>query len=338
VSSFSVLLPVRNGWPYVQECVASVLAQTHSDFELHVLDNASSDETLPWLRSLKDERLRISTSEESLTIEQSWARARSVAKREFMTLIGHDDRLEPGFLASIDDLIRRHPQAVLYQTGACLINARGRKIRSCWPVPERETAADYLRARFGPQRDMFGTGFVFRSADYDRVGGIPPFERLFFADDALWLSLLGDDGYKACEPAELCAVRVHPRSESASLPSAWRPILRGVTQITKFFQAFQAAHASVRAVMAELLPQFLLTYHRNVLIFALVDACQKGQRLPAADVRVIEESLASTDAAAASALRRGAEVRLVSLLNRSPLRRCVPLLWRMYYALRTRSL
>jgi hypothetical protein len=29
-----------------------------------------------------------------------------------------------------------------------------------------------------------------RSADYDRVGGIPPFEKLFFADDALWLSLL----------------------------------------------------------------------------------------------------------------------------------------------------
>jgi hypothetical protein len=331
-------LPVRNGWPYVQECVASVLAQTHRDFELHVLDNASTDETLPWLRSLEDERLRISTSATSLSIDQSWARARTVPKREFMTLIGHDDRLEPGFLEAVDGLIRRHPRAALYQTGAYLINAQGRKIRSCWPVPERETAADYLRARFGPRRDMSGTGFVFRSADYERVGGIPPFERLFFADDALWLSLLGDEGYKACEPAELCAVRVHPRSESASLPSAWRPILRGVGQITEFFQKFQAAHASVRAVMAELLPQFLLKYHRSVLIFALVDACQKGQRLPASDVGVIEESLASTDAVAASALLRGTEVRLVSLLNRSPLRRCVPWLWKIYYALRTRSL
>jgi glycosyltransferase involved in cell wall biosynthesis len=337
VSSFSVFLPVRNGWPYVQECVASILGQTHTDLELHVLDNISDDDTVPWLRSLNDERLKIWLAEQPLPIEQNWARVKALPKREFMTLIGHDDRLEPEFLAAVDALIARQPDAALYQTGSRLINARGRTIRNGRPVPERETAADYLRARFKLERDISGTGFVFRSADYDRLGGIPQFERLFFADDALWLAIL-DGGYKAADPRELCAVRVHPRSESASLPSAWRPILRGLNRFTAHLRAFAPRDAASRAVIAELLPSFLLAYHRNILIFALVDASTRGRRLDAASVREIEASLAATDERVARDLARGGKVRVVDWLNRSPLRRLTPRLWKLYYVLSTRSL
>ena len=38
----SVVLPVRNGVPYVREAVQSVLAQTYADLELVVLENWSS--------------------------------------------------------------------------------------------------------------------------------------------------------------------------------------------------------------------------------------------------------------------------------------------------------
>ncbi len=75
---FSVILPVRNGWPYVQECVESVLAQTHQDFELIVLDNQSTDQTLQWIESLGDPRIRVYRSNEPLTIVESWARALDV--------------------------------------------------------------------------------------------------------------------------------------------------------------------------------------------------------------------------------------------------------------------
>ena len=56
-----VVLPVRNGWPYLPAAVDSVLNQTYRNFELIVIDDGSTDEGRAWLaaRALQDDRLRL---------------------------------------------------------------------------------------------------------------------------------------------------------------------------------------------------------------------------------------------------------------------------------------
>lgn len=333
---FSVILPVRNGWPYVEECVESILAQTCPHFDLIVLDNQSTDPTVAWLKARNDPRIRIETSAAPLSIVESWARIKQVAKQEYMTAIGHDDKFDPDFLETISRLIRRHPESALYQTGARLINSEGKTIRSCMAVPEVETAAQYLIARFTFQRDTFGTGFVMRSADYDRVGGIPPFEKLFFADDALWLSLMGAST-KASDPGEHFSVRVHPKSESASLPSVWSSLLAGLGQFSTFLEAFARGNAEACAVCQDLYPEFMLTYHRNALIYALIEASEAGRRIDPAIVARIETSLARTAPSQAGRLKQSPKVGAVAALNASPLRSMVPPLWNLYSRLKHRS-
>ena len=335
MTKFSIFLPVRNGWPYVQECVESILQQTYPHFELNVLDNQSSDNTMPWLKSLSDSRVRLYTSSSVLSIEDSWARIKGVDKQEFMTLIGHDDILDPGFLAATKTLIDRHPDAALYQTGSRLINSDGKTIRSCRSVPDCETAAQYLSARFTFQRDIFGTGYVMRSADYDRVGGIPSFEKLFFADDALWLSLLLGS-YKASDPAEHFAVRIHPKSESASLPSAWSSILRGLNQFTEFLHRYIENDEAVRTVTVALEPEFLLAYHRNAYIYALVEASQAARKIDPAVLPYISALLATSAPSVAGRLRRSTKVAIVESLNASSLRWLIPHLWKAYNKLKNK--
>jgi glycosyltransferase involved in cell wall biosynthesis len=335
LNTFSVILAVRNGWPYVQECVESVLAQTYPHFELVVLDNQSTDDTIPWLRSLKDPRIRLHTSPTSLSIVESWARVRNVEKQQYMTLIGHDDTLDTGFLATINGMIERHPEGGLYQTGARFINSEGKTIRSCRPVPERETPAQYLNARFAFQRDAFGTGFVMRSADYDRTGGLPTFERLFFADDALWLSMMRGS-CKINEPSEQFAVRIHADSESASMPAAWSSILRGLNQFADFLESYLEENQDVRsAVVGQ--EQFMLAYHRNIYIFALIEACQAGRKIESEVVSRIEASVARNAPTFASRLRSSPKVAVIEALNATPLRKTIPMLWRTYYSLRMGS-
>jgi glycosyltransferase involved in cell wall biosynthesis len=336
LTKFSIVLAVRNGWPYVQECVESVLAQTYPHFDLIVLDNQSTDNTMPWLKSLKDERVRLFSSQAPLSIDESWGRAKDVEKQEYMTLIGHDDTFDPDFLITIKALIDRNPDCALYQTGSRLINAEGKTVRSCKPVPERESAAQYLESRFTFQRDVFGTGIVMRSADFDRLGGIPRFEKLFFADDALWLSLLGNS-FKATAPAERFAVRIHPKSESASLPSAWSPIMAGLGQFSDFLATYVQIYPEARAVYASLGADFMLTYHRNVYIFALVEASQAGRRIDPAAIARIEDSLARTAPSKAGMLRGSLKVAAVAALNASPFRFTVPGLWNLYSRFKNRS-
>ena len=264
----------------------------------------------------------------------SWARILGVEKREFMTLIGHDDLLDRGFLEAVKKLIDAHPGAGLYQTAARLIDSDGRKIRSCRPSPEREMAAEYLTARFKFDRDVFGTGYVMRSADYDRVGGIPGFEKLFFADDALWLSMM-KGSYKAADPTELFSVRIHPKSESASLPSAWSAILTGLRQFSRFLASYEDAPS--QSVVNSLGAGFQLTYHRNAYIFALIEACQVGRKVAPEKRQRIESSLASCAPQASGQLRGSAKVKVIEALNASPARALVPLLWRAYYRLKSQA-
>lgn len=336
MTKFSIFLPVRNGWPYVKECIESILQQTYPHFELHVLDNQSTDNTISYLRSLNDARLRLWTSTSALSIEDSWARVKNVPKQEYMTLIGHDDILDAGFLDAIKVLIDRYPDASLYQTGSRLINAGGKKIRSCRSVPQTETAAGYMDARFAFQRDIFGTGYVMRSSDYDRLGGIPAFEKLFFADDALWLALM-HNSYKAADPRETFAVRIHAKSESASLPSAWSSILLGLNQFTEFLHRYVKDDDAARSVLEERGARFLLTYHQNIYIFALIDACQNRKKVGQHVLRSIESSLARIAPRVAGDLRRSLKVRLLEFLNASLLRGQVTRLWSVYYVLKTRS-
>lgn len=55
----SVLLPVRNGFPYLPEAILSVLQQSHEALELLIVDDGSEDETTAYIRGLSDARLRI---------------------------------------------------------------------------------------------------------------------------------------------------------------------------------------------------------------------------------------------------------------------------------------
>ena len=147
MSKFSIILPVRNGGTYVHECVKSILAQSYSEFQLAVLDNCSTDGTSEWLESLHDPRIVIYPAEKPLTIEENWHRVVTIPKNEFITLIGHDDILDPHYLSVMDKLITRHPKASLYQTHFRYIDFAGRTIRRSKPMGARRASVRAPGAR-----------------------------------------------------------------------------------------------------------------------------------------------------------------------------------------------
>jgi glycosyltransferase involved in cell wall biosynthesis len=215
VNKYSIILPVRNGGEYVKTCVHSILAQTVMDFNLHVLDNNSSDGTTEWIRSLKDERIILLPSEKPLTIEENWHRIISIEKNEFITLIGHDDVLEKNYLHVMDALIATHPAASLYQTHFTYIDANGGAIRKCKAMPGEMSGEVLLSMLLLRQIDTMGTGFMMRAKDYDAIGGIPMYPSLLFADFELW-HRLAKKSYLAVSKEECFSFRLHQSTTTTS--------------------------------------------------------------------------------------------------------------------------
>ena len=89
----SVLMPVYNTRPeHLREAMESILAQTFTDFEFLILNDASSDPRVEEVvQSFSDPRIVYAVNEKNLGISGSRNRLLDMAKGEYLAVMDHDD-------------------------------------------------------------------------------------------------------------------------------------------------------------------------------------------------------------------------------------------------------
>ncbi len=98
----SVIIPAYNSQDYISRAVSSVLNQTHSETELIVIDDGSTDRTPEIVYDLSklDNRVKLISQ-----TNQGVCSARNVGMREskgdFLAFLDSDDLLDPGFLKTL---------------------------------------------------------------------------------------------------------------------------------------------------------------------------------------------------------------------------------------------
>lgn len=212
---YSFIVPTYNSEHWIESCINSILAQSYSGFNLIILDSGSTDETLSWIKSLKDDRILIYETENRLGIVENWARIISIPKYEFMTIAGHDDIFETNYLETINNLIHQQPDASLYLTHFSFIDGNSKMIRPCTPMKERYNQADFFEAILKNTIEVTATGFMMRSQHYDSIKGIQDYPDLLYADIELWLQLI-DTGYLVVSPKKCFSFRFHLQNTSKS--------------------------------------------------------------------------------------------------------------------------
>lgn len=95
----SVCIPSYRGAPYIEAAIRSVLAQTYTNFELIVVDDASPDDTCAVVESIRDPRLRLVKCAENAGAEGNWNRCLGEAQGKYVKIFPQDDLLHPDCLA-----------------------------------------------------------------------------------------------------------------------------------------------------------------------------------------------------------------------------------------------
>lgn len=103
----SILLPTYNGEAVVGETLRSILSQSFTDYEIIVVDDASTDETVLGIESLADPRIKIFTNPENLGYARNLEVCRQKATGEIIYLMGQDDILAAGILQKTIDAFGR---------------------------------------------------------------------------------------------------------------------------------------------------------------------------------------------------------------------------------------
>jgi glycosyltransferase involved in cell wall biosynthesis len=126
----SVGLIVYNGEQFLQETMDSLLAQTYSDFELIISDNASTDRTweIAQACAAKDERIRLNRNETNLGVSGNHNHVFRLARGEYFKWAAADDVCRPNYLARCVEVLDRDPTVVLAYPKTQFIDQAGRPL------------------------------------------------------------------------------------------------------------------------------------------------------------------------------------------------------------------
>jgi glycosyltransferase involved in cell wall biosynthesis len=96
-SRVSVCIPTYNHGRFIGAAIESVLAQTFAEFDLLVVDNASTDDTAEIVAGYvaADRRVSYVRNPENLGMVGNWNRCLELARRPLVKIVCSDDLLEP---------------------------------------------------------------------------------------------------------------------------------------------------------------------------------------------------------------------------------------------------
>ncbi len=87
----TVIMPVYNTAIYLPQAIESILNQTFSDFELLIIDDASTDQSVDIIRQYKDSRIHYIRNSENQGISETRNRGIDLARSEYIALMDSDD-------------------------------------------------------------------------------------------------------------------------------------------------------------------------------------------------------------------------------------------------------
>jgi glycosyltransferase involved in cell wall biosynthesis len=115
IINFSVIIPLYNKANYIQKTLKSVLAQTFTEFEVVVVNDGSTDNSLNEAISVRDERVRIFTKQnEGVSVARNFGIEK--AQFEYIAFLDADDFWLPHYLENINKLIKLYPNAGIFAT------------------------------------------------------------------------------------------------------------------------------------------------------------------------------------------------------------------------------
>lgn len=215
----TVLMPVHNAASFLGEALDSVFAQTYTDFEIVLVDDASTDGIAEVLAGYADRRLRILRHAEQGGTAVALNSGVQAARGRFIAQMHADDIALPDRLERQIDFLHRNPGVGIVGGNQQPVGPDG---RSTGPPTSLPTLPGHVRWMLHVHNCLNHPTVVVRREVMERVGGYRP-ESVPAEDYVLWVQAMEVTAIANIAEVVL-RYRVHPRSASvvrAQETEAW---------------------------------------------------------------------------------------------------------------------
>lgn len=136
----TVAIPIYNAANYLEQAIQSVLNQTYKNFELILLNDGSTDDSVRIMNSFSDSRIRIINDGENKGLVERLNQSISLARGKYYARMDADDIMHPERLAKQISFLEENPCMDLVGCSYYLIDANNKicSVTNLPEVPKRE--------------------------------------------------------------------------------------------------------------------------------------------------------------------------------------------------------
>ena len=208
----SVIIPVYNNAEYICEAIASVLAQTYTDYEIIVINDGSTDNLEQAIVPYRDRIRYLRQTNQGVSAARN--RGLYLARGELIAFLDADDIYLPHKLEQQVAVFDANPNLGLVNSGFQVIDADGNVIAQ---VKWWQDIPDLTEANWILYKPILPSAMMFRRQWLIDVGG---FDRRFFAGEDIYLTL--GIVARGCPTAWLTEITInyrrHPQSATLRNP------------------------------------------------------------------------------------------------------------------------
>ena len=158
---------------YLAECIDSILAQTYSNFELVIVNDASPQNLDEIVGRYHDDRIRYFKNEKNcgaLHVVDNWNKCLAYVKGDYVICMGDDDKLLPNCLEEYARLIEKYPQVDVLHGWTEIIDENSEIYDINSPRPEVESVYSLMYYRLAGRQQYIGD-FIFKVSTLRKNGG-----------------------------------------------------------------------------------------------------------------------------------------------------------------------
>lgn len=203
----TVLMSVYNEEKNIDESIQSILAQTYTNFEFIIFDDASTDSTVEKILKYEDKRILLIQNETNYGLTKNLNRGLKIAKGKYILRMDGDDISLPNRFEKQVEFMENHPEIAL---SGCWIKKFG-EFSDIWRTV---TDSEVLKINLIFNSVMAHPTFIIRKEFIDNYG-IRYDERIPYAQDYKFAYDVSLEGNIMNVPIVLLKYRTHKRQISS---------------------------------------------------------------------------------------------------------------------------
>ena len=129
-NSFDIVIPTYNRAAFVEKAINSVKKQLYTEWNLYILDNASTDNTKEFVREFLCRNIHYVSNNSNIGMVRNWMKGiLETGNAAYVVLLSDDDELEENFLLKANEGINRYPGVGLYSSA---VNVKNNITTTVW--------------------------------------------------------------------------------------------------------------------------------------------------------------------------------------------------------------